>query len=554
MAKRRLKVIPLGGVGEIGKNATIVQYVDDMLLVDSGVKFPEEEMHGIDLVIPDFGYAIENQAKLRAILLTHGHEDHIGALPYLLPRLSKKVRIFGSPLTCGLAAIKLREKRVLSKAELHPVSPGDTVRLGRFQVEFLHVNHSIPDATALAITSPVGTLVHTGDFKFDETPVDGRPTDFGAIRRLGEKGILVLLSDCTRVEQRGRTPSERIVGRTVERIMAEAPGRVIVTTFASNLTRVQQLILAAHRLGRKAAIVGRSLEQNVTVAKELGFIESPDETIVGREAIRQFPPDRLLIITTGSQGEPTSVLARLGADDYPYFKIVPGDTVIIAATPVPGNEETVSRTIDNLFRRGAKVIYSGLVKNIHVSGHASRDELKQMIEMLKPSFCVPVHGEYRHMVLYKALAEETGLPTASILLSEIGDVLEFSPGFGRKNGTVPTGSVLVDGLTVGRATQVVLRDRRRLAEDGVLIVSVAIDTDTGQLLGGPDIVSLGFIYPGEEALLERAKALVRRSLMRRRRGEAEIGFLVGKIKDILARFIYDETHRRPMILPVITEV
>lgn len=554
MAKRRLRVLPLGGVGEVGKNSHVVEFGRDMLLVDAGLKFPEEEMLGIDLVIPDFSYVTSRSERLRAILLTHGHEDHIGALPYLLPQLAERVPIYGSDLTLGLLNVKLREAGVADLADLRPLRPGERLALGRFQAEFFEVNHSVPGSFGLALTSPAGLLVHSGDFKFGEPEGDGEAALVDRLADLGERNVLVLMSDCIRVEHPGRTPPESVVGQAFEQIFAAAPGRIILTTFASNVARWRQAIDVAARHGRKVAIAGRSLEDSIEVATELGYLEILPGVLVSLEEARRLEPWKVVLLVTGSQGEPTSVLSRIAADDYRLIRVVENDTVVMAASPVPGNEEMVTRTIDNLFRRGAKVVYEAIAENVHVSGHASRDELKEMIALTRPSFAIPIHGEYRHMVLYQAMAQEVGLESDRVLLPEQGDVLEFADGFGRKVGSVPTGSVLVDGITVGEVTQVVLRDRRRLAEDGVLIASVAVDRETGRLLGGPDLVSRGFIRPEDRELLEKARVALRRSLKRPARGQAEYGYLVSKISDVLGSYVYQATRRRPLILPVVTEV
>ena len=553
MAKQALRVIPLGGVGEVGKNSTLVQYGKDMVLIDVGVMFPEEQMHGVDLVIPDFTYVRQNVDKLRAVLLTHGHEDHIGAVPYLLQILGRKVPIYGSPLTLGLVKAKLKEFRVTKLADLRLLEPGQVLRLGELEVDFVRVSHSVPDARAIVIGSPVGRIVVTGDFKFDETPAAGAQTEIQRLREIGDRGVLALLSDCVRVERRGRTPSERVVGETLERIIREAPGRVILTTFASNLTRLEQVVRIASTLRRKVAVVGRSMENTVEVGRELDYLHPPVGTIVNLRETRGLPRNRVLLLVAGSQGEPTSALARIAVGDHPQIKIEAGDTVILSATPVPGNEETVAKTIDNLFRRGAVVLYQDVVPNIHVSGHASRDELREMILLTRPKFCIPLHGEYRHMVSYRVLASETGIAPERVVLSEIGDVIELTAESVRKKGHVTSGSVLVDGLTIG-VTQAVLRERGKLAEDGILIAAVTVDRDTGRVLGGPDLLSRGFVHPDEADLLKRGRAQVTRVLKRQKRGQAEYGFIVSKIKEVLGKFIYDQTRLQPLILPVVTEI
>ncbi|HEY8477889.1 MAG TPA: ribonuclease J [Chloroflexota bacterium] len=552
LAKGVIRVVPLGGVGEVGKNATLVDVQGDLFLIDAGVKFPEEELLGIDLVIPDFTYLVEHVARLRAILLTHGHEDHIGALPFLLRQLGGRVPVYGAPLTLGFASVKLREQKLLERADLRPLAPGQSITLGKTQVEFIQVGHSVPDAVMVALHTPLGTVLHTGDFKFaGGANVPG--LDVRRLRALGEQGVLALLSDCVRIEKPGRTPSESVVGETLDGIIRDAPGRVIVTSFASNIIRVQQVVQAAHRHGRKVAVTGRSLEANLEVARELGFVKAPPGAIVGVKELRQLPPNQVVLITTGSQGEPTSALARIAVGDHPLIQIIPGDTVVISATPVPGNEETVARTIDNLMRRGAVVIYPELVPTVHVSGHASRDELRELIAIVRPQYCVPLHGEYRHLVLYRAMAIEAGIPAERIFLADIGEVVELSPKRGRKAGKVPSGSVLVDGLTLG-VPQTVLRDRRHLAADGVIIVAITFDRETGEIIAGPDIIARGFVEADGTRLLGRAAERVRVALRRQRGREIEYGFVVRKAKEVLEGFLYQETRSRPMILPVVTEV
>ncbi len=531
----------------------VVEFGDDLVVLDCGLMFPEDEMLGIDLVIPDISYLLENRDKVRAIVLSHGHEDHVGALPYVLPQVN--VPVYATKLAQGLVSVKLKEHRLLGSVEQVVIDAGDTIQLGELTVEFIRVAHSIPDAVLVVVHSPVGTLVYTSDFKFDQSPMDGKVTDFARLAELGAGGVLVLISDCTRVEQPGFTPSERLVTETFDRVFQKAQGRVLITTFASNISRVQQEIQSAHRYGRKAAVVGRSMESNIAIALELDYISIPDGALMRVEEANKLDPDKILYVTTGSQGEPTSVLSRIANKEHRQIQLRPGDTVIISATPVPGNEEAVARTINNLFRQGVDVIY-GSESAVHVSGHASREELRLMINLLRPQFVVPAHGEYRHMVLYKRLAEECGIPSSNILMAELGSVMEFKQGnFGKITGRVSAGDVLVDGVTVGEVGEVVLRDRQLLAKDGVLIVVVTVDRQTGRVVAGPDVVSRGFVYArNSEELLDAAKERALQVLEVDGVGQAELGFIQSKIKEAVGRFLYEQTRRRPMILPVVQEM
>jgi ribonuclease J len=551
-----LRAILLGGVGEVGKNSTLFEYEDQMLMVDAGVKFPEAELHGVDLVIPDFSYVTEAADDLRAIIITHGHEDHIGALPFLIMQMDREdpVPIYGTKMTLGLIGTKLREHKQTDRVKLIEFEPGDVIDLDPFTVEPVFVNHSVPGSVGFSIETPVGSVFHTGDYKFDRNPVDGRGTDEDALRRLGDKGMLALFSDCVRVENPGWTGSESTVSENLEALIREAHGRVIVTTFASNLARLRQVVQIAARLGRKVAVAGRSMDQNLKVAGEIGYLGAPPGTLIDLRESNNIPPSQLVVLATGSQGEPTSVLSRMAMGDHPNVRIIEEDTVIFSAGPIPGNEETVARAIDNLYRRGAKVIYRAINEGVHVSGHSSQDELSHMLDLLRPKFCVPIHGEYRMLVLYKELAERAGIPAENILIADIGEVIEISPDGIERNGTVPHGAMLVDGLTVGDVTSMVLRDRKRLAADGVLIAAIVIERDTGELIGGPDLISRGIVDPRQDAILEEARDVLVAELKKVIRPEPSYGFLVTKIREVLSGFIYERIRRRPMILSVVTEV
>ena len=562
---QELRAILLGGVSEVGKNSTIFEYDGHMLMVDAGVKFPEADLHGIDLVIPDFTYVAEAADDLRAIIVTHGHEDHIGAIPFLIMQIDREtpIPIYGTKMTLGLIGTKLKEHKQTDRVELIEIQSGDQIDLDPFQVMPVRVSHSVPGSVGFAIRTPAGTVFHTGDYKFDQEPVDGLGTDEELLRKLGDDGVLTIFSDCVRVENRGWTRSESVVSDNLEKLIGEADGRVIVTTFASNLARLRQVVRIANKLGRKVAVAGRSMDQNLRVAAEIGYLDTPEGAIVDLRQAQNIPPNKLVVLVTGSQGEPQSVLSRMAMGDHPNVKIQAADTVIYSAGPIPGNEESVARAIDNLYRRGAKVIYRAINEDVHVSGHSSQDELTHMLALLRPKYVVPIHGEYRMLVLYKELAVAAGIPAENVVIADIGEVIEIGPDRMVKNGSVTSGSMLVDGLTIGDVTNVVLRDRRRLAADGVLIAAIVVDRETGELIGGPDLISRGIVDPRQDEILDDArqklidalKAAIRSSAAGGgARPEPSYSFLVGKIREVLSAYIHERIRRRPMILSVVTEV
>ncbi|HHZ17004.1 MAG TPA: ribonuclease J [Peptococcaceae bacterium] len=549
----KLALIPLGGLGEIGKNMMAVLCNGEIMVIDAGMMFPEDDMLGIDIVIPDFTYLIENKELVKGIVLTHGHEDHIGALPYVLKEVN--VPVYGTKLTLGLVKDKLKENEV-SNAKLVTIRPRDSIKLGSaFRVEFFRVSHSIPDAVGLAVHTPVGTILHTGDFKLDQTPVDGQVTDFARIAELGKKGVLVMLSDSTNVERPGYTFSERAVGDAFDEIFRNAESRIIVATFASNVHRIQQVINSAAKFGRKVAIVGRSMVNVANIAKEIGYLTVPDNIMIDIEEIGNYPHDRLTILTTGSQGEPMSALTRMAMSDHRKVEIVPGDTVVISAYPIPGNEKLVAKTINQLFQQGADVIYES-INGIHVSGHASQEELKMMINLVKPKFFMPVHGEYRHLVKHANLASLLGIPHDHVFVSENGQVLEFTAKSGAVAGSVTAGRILVDGLGVGDVGNIVLRDRKQLSQDGILIIVVTINKEANLVVAGPDIVSRGFVYVREsEELMEEAKEKVKVVLDKCfEKKITDWSTIKSQVRDVLSKFLYDKTRRRPMIIPIIMEI
>ncbi len=552
MAKRNLRIIPLGGLGEIGRNMLALEFDEKILVVDAGFMFPEEEMLGVDLVLPDITYLVERRERVLAILLTHGHEDHVGALPFVLPRLP--VPVYGSRLTLGLIRDKLKEHRVLAGADLREVEAGQRVELGPFRVEFVHVAHSIPDGMALAIETPIGMVVHSGDFKMDQTPVDGRPTDMARLAQLGDGGVLLLMSDSTNSERDGFTASERTIGAAFQDLFSQSPGRIIITTFASNLYRVQQVLDTAHRFRRKVAAVGRSMQHNLAIAQDLGYVKPPEHVLFKMEDLRKLPDEQIVILSTGSQGEPLSALTRIAANEHPQVKIKAGDTVILSATPIPGNEELVSRTINNLYRRGARVFYSAR-NRVHASGHASREELRLMLNLVRPQYFVPIHGEYRHLVHHGELAESVGIDSGRVMIVDDGHPVELGPGEIRRGPPVPAGYVFVDGLGVGDVGSVVLRDRRALAEDGIFIVVVTVDKERGRLVSAPEVISRGFVHQqSSEALMADAREQVVKTVTKLAERNPEWAVLKTTIRDTLSRYLYERIHRRPMIIPVIVEV
>ncbi|MBQ3226250.1 MAG: ribonuclease J [Clostridia bacterium] len=555
MAKnQKLKIIPLGGLNEIGKNMTAFEFGGDIIVLDCGIAFPDDDMPGIDMVIPDISYLIKNQSKVRAIVLTHGHEDHIGAIPYFLKEIN--VPIYGSRLTLGLVEIKLKEHNLLSKTKLHRVRAGDTAKIGAFRVEFIRTNHSIPDAMALAIHTPIGTIVHTGDFKVDCTPIEGQMVDLAKFGELGKNGVLALLSESTNVERPGYTMSESTVGDSFDNIFRNhTDQRIIVATFASNVHRVQQIINSAYRFGRRVAFSGRSMESVAEVAMQLGYMTVPDNVIISIDDIKKYRPNQLVIITTGSQGETMSALTRMAFSDHKKVEINRGDLVIVSATPIPGNEKPISNVINELYRKGAEVVYEKS-EGLHVSGHACQEELKLILALTKPKYFIPVHGEFRHLRQHALLAEKMGIPSKNIIVGDVGKVIELGPNSCKIGGTVPSGIVLVDGLGVGDVGNIVLRDRKHLAEDGIIIVVVTMSKNTGAILSGPDVISRGFVYVREsEDLMEEAKAIALSSLERSaQRHQTDWASLKGGLKSSLSDYLYSKTKRKPMILPIIMEI
>lgn len=550
-----LRIIPLGGVGEIGKNMTAFEFSDDssaedaILVIDAGMMFPESHMLGVDLVIPDITYLLENQSKVLGILITHGHEDHIGALPYILPRLN--VPLYATKLTAGLIQVKLKLNKVRD-ATIHVIPERDTFSLGPFTIETFHVSHSIPDGIGIALTTPVGTIVHSGDFKFDPNPVDGEMTDFAKLAELGARGVLALMSDSTNADSPGHTPSEQVIQDTFARVFALAEGRIIVATFASNISRIQQAIDAAQRFERKVCVIGRSIQDNVKMSVELGYLEADPNRFIRADELENYASSEILIVCTGGQGEPTSALTKMANREHKQVSLKKGDTVILSSSAIPGNEEMVNKTLNNLFREGAIVYYDRFM-DVHVSGHASQEEQKWMINLVRPKYFIPIHGEYRHLVIHGRLAESLGYRPENIFVVENGDVVQFdSNGRGYVlREEVSAADVLVDGIGVGDIGNIVLRDRHQLAQDGFFIAMVGINMRTGEIVFGPEIETRGFVYnPEAESMIEGAKQVIREAVA----ASAHDPGLSAALKQVLGEYLYKTTRRRPMIIPVVTEL
>lgn len=549
-----VRIAFLGGLNEVGKNMTLYEYKDEMFLVDCGLAFPDPDMLGVDLVIPDFSYVEKNADKIKGIIITHGHEDHIGGLAYLLKTVN--VPVYGTKLTIGLIQGKLKEHGILCSAKLNEVAPGDVVNFDEFSVEMIHVNHSIPDAIALAIKCGAGTIIQTGDFKVDSTPIDGGMIDLSRFAQLGDEGVLALLSDSTNAERPGYTESERKVGESFDVLFRKAgKSRIIVATFASNIHRVQQIINVAASLGRKVAIMGRSLENVVNISAQLGYLNIPDNVLINADLINKYPADSLVIITTGSQGEPMSALSRMAFSDHRKVEICPNDYVIISATPIPGNEKTVGRVVNELLKLGAEVIYEKMY-DVHVSGHACQEELKLIMGLVKPRYFIPVHGEQKHLRKHAMLAEGMGIPTENIFIADNGYVAELTGSSIKSAAPVPAGRIFVDGYGVGDVGSVVLRDRKHLGQDGIIVVTASLDYETGQLIAGPEVVSRGFVYVKEaEELIEQARKIAEKSLENCYYSNiSDINAIKGKLRDAVSHFVYEQTKRSPMILPIIMEV
>ena len=553
--KTPIKIIPIGGVGEIGKNCYLYEYEDDIILVDCGMTFPDEETPGIDIVIPDFTYILKNKEKIKALVVTHGHEDHIGAIPYLLKNFN--IPIYATRLTLGLIKGKLKEHGLLASAKLYELNAGEKIDFGKINLEFVHVNHSIPDAVGVVIKTPVGIVVQTGDFKIDTTPIDGEMINLARFAELGKQGVLALLSDSTNAERPGFSASERIVGESFGNLFKKASsGRIIVASFSSNIHRIQQIIDEAVKIGRKVAVIGRSMQNVVQVASELGYLTVPENTLIEMENINKYPNDKLVIITTGSQGEPLSALHRMAYGDHRQVGIMPDDLIIISATPIPGNEKLVSKVINELMKQGATVVYEKMY-DVHVSGHACQEELKLILSLVKPKFFIPVHGEPKHLYKHAGLAESMGIKKDNVIISNIGDVIELHKKSVKISETVPAGRVLVDGLGVGDVGSIVLRDRKHLAEDGVIVISLTIDGATKDVLAGPEIISRGFVYVKEseelmEALENNVCHIINNCLYNSRQNDWNT--LKTKLRDGTSKFLYERTRRSPMILPIIMEI
>ena len=552
--KSRLKIIPLGGLHEVGKNITVFQYDNEMIVVDCGLSFPEDDMLGVDLVIPDITYIIKNQEKLKGMVITHGHEDHIGSVPYFLKQVNKP--IYGTRLTLGLIKNKLEEHRLVDSTKLNEVNPGETIKLGKhFKVEFIQSSHSIPDSVMLAIHTPVGTVVHTGDFKVDYTPMDGKIMDFGRLAELGNKGVLALMSDSTNAERKGFTMSESTVGEVFEKLFTNCTKRIVVATFASNVHRVQQIVNCAVKYGRKIAVCGRSMINMITTARQLGYIECPDNLFIDIDMINNYTDDQLLIITTGSQGETMSALTRMASGTHRKVKITPNDLVIISANPIPGNEKNVSKVIDSLMQIGAEVVYSAL-EDVHVSGHACQEEQKLILALTKPKYFIPIHGEYRHLIAHSETAKLMGVPKENIFKLENGKILEMDKNSAEFTGTVQSGIILVDGLGIGDVGNVVLRDRQHLSQDGLIIVVLTMNGGSGEVIAGPDVISRGFVYVREsENVMDEIKAVVRHEVHKcEEQGIRDWATIKNSIRENLREYIFSKTKRNPMIIPIVMEI